>query len=100
MKTKEFMIYDVQHECRSSSNEPVNPRSIKVRIIDCQDMHRNGLSTENYAAYLSVPQALEIIKALTRSVEEVLRRADIRDALNNTDPVKVSEAITGLSRSK
>lgn len=98
MKTKEFMIYDVQHECRSSSNEPVNPRSIKVRIIDCHDMHHNGLSTENYAAYLTVNQALELIASLNRSVRDVLRRADIRDALNNTDPEKVSDARRGISK--
>lgn len=98
MKTKEFMIYDARHECRNSSREPVNPRSIRVRLIDCQDMHRNGLSTENYAAYLSVGQALELVIQLNNAVVEVLHRADIRDALNNTDPEKVSDAARGVSK--
>lgn len=73
----QYMFYDAQPVMRENVRQPVNGR-IRMRLIDYRR------DSEGAEVLLTVPQALEVIERLTRSVQTVCRRSDIDAALHST----------------
>ena len=74
----QYMFFDAQPVMRENVRQPVSGR-IRMRLIDL-----DRRDSERAEVLLSVPQALEVIERLTRSVQTVCRRSDIDAALHST----------------